>query len=79
MTQSGKRDAMIDFYIRSKQGGDINLHYIDGFGLLGPGAIGDYCDGVHPTSAGFAQMAERLTPQITAIRIWSRNQALRGK
>ncbi len=77
-TQGGRRDAMIDFYIRTKQAGDDNLHYIDGFGLLGPGATGDYCDGVHPTSAGFVQMAERLAPHLTAIRVWSRNEAARG-
>ena len=52
-------------YVRSK--GDNNIHFIDGRELLPPGIIGAYVDGVHPTSHGFAIIAERLAPRLRTI------------
>lgn len=69
LRDEGVREVFMDHYVRLRKSGDRNVYYIDGFGLLGPGVSGDYVDGVHPTSAGFAQMAQRLLPQLTAIRV----------
>ncbi len=45
------------------------LYFIDGDGLLPAGLSGAYVDGIHPTSHGFALIAERLAPQLRAIRL----------
>ena len=71
----GRRDVTMDFYLRAKAAGDREIYFIDGFGLVQPGISGLYCDGVHPTSAGFAQIAERLAPHLTAIGLWRRLRA----
>jgi len=71
--QQAKRDIVLDLYLRFRKAGDPNLHYIDGFSLLGPGVTASFVDGIHPTSAGFLQMAERLAPQLRAIQIWNRD------
>lgn len=63
---AAKRDSMMAYYIRAKRSGDTNLHFIDGNGLLPAGIPGAYVDGVHPTSHGFAIMAERLVQQFAA-------------
>ncbi len=63
-----RRHAMMDFYLRSRGMGERNIHFIDGFGLIPPGIDGSYVDGVHPTSAGFAMMAERLAPYFRVLR-----------
>ncbi len=63
-----KRDAMLHFYAARRAAGDQRLHLIDGFGLSPAGLSGQYVDGVHPTSRGFAVIAERFAPQLTPIR-----------
>ncbi len=66
-TCTGRRDNTLRFYIQRKDEGDQNIHFIDGEGLLPAGLTGTYVDGVHPTSAGFIMMAERLAPQLGVI------------
>jgi hypothetical protein len=62
-----KRNVTMRAYLNAKDAGDAHLHFIDGNGLLPAGLTGAYVDGVHPTSHGFAIMAERLAPQLRAI------------
>jgi len=62
-----KRDIVMRFYLQARSAGDTCIHYVDGPGLLPPGLSGTYVDGVHPTSARFALMAERLYPQMRAL------------
>jgi len=64
-----KRDIGMTVYLEKKAGGDRAIHFIDGYGLLPGGLSGATVDGVHPTSHGFAIMAERLAPQLRAIRL----------
>jgi hypothetical protein len=64
-----KRDISMQVYLEKKAAGDPNIHFIDGYGLLPGGLSGAYVDGVHPTSHGFALMAERLAPQLRTIRL----------
>lgn len=63
-----RRDIAMQIYLERRSRGDTNFHFIDGNGLLPAGLSGAYVDGVHPTSHGFAIMAERLAPQLRAIR-----------
>ena len=63
-----KRDIAMRSYLDLKAAGDNNLFFIDGNGILPAGLSGAYVDGVHPTSHGFAIMAERMLPQLQAIR-----------
>jgi len=67
-----KREVLMEFYLERKRAGDADLHFIDGHGLLPIGESGVYVDGVHPTSYGFALMAERLAPQLSRILLWKR-------
>ena len=67
-----KRDTGMRVYLRAKDAGDQNVHFLDGSALLPAGIPGAYVDGVHPTSHGFALMAERLAPLLRAIRIGGR-------
>lgn len=69
-----KREVLMEIYLEGRRTGDTNLHFIDGHGLLPAGASGVYVDGVHPTSHGFALMAERLAPQLERILLWSRRR-----
>ncbi len=64
-----KRDIAMRVALEARRRGDSRLHFIDGSGLLPAGLSGAYVDGVHPTSHGFAIMAERLAPQLQAIRL----------
>lgn len=64
-----KRDIGMKVYLDKKAAGDPAIHFIDGYGLLPGGMSGAYVDGVHPTSHGFAIMAERLAPQLRTIRL----------
>ena len=64
-----RRDVMMRFYLNAKEAGDANLHFIDGWGVLPPGLNGSFVDGAHPTSAGFATMAERLLPLLNLVRL----------
>lgn len=68
-----KRDVMMAFYLSTKAAGDHHLYFIDGWGILPPGLNGSYVDGMHPTNAGFAMMAERLAPLLTLCRIADRD------
>lgn len=68
LTNDGRREAMMEFYLESRKNGDANIHYIDGFGLIPPGTTGAYVDGVHPTSAGFSLIAHRLAPFLRIIQ-----------
>lgn len=74
-TFDARRDVTMEYYLRAKAAGDASIYFIDGLGLVQPGSVGLYCDGVHPTSAGFVQMAERLAPHLAAIRLWRRQRA----
>jgi len=67
-----RRDFLMRHYLERKAAGDRHLHFIDGHGLLPAGVTGASVDGVHPTSAGFVAMAERLAPQLATIRIRER-------
>lgn len=40
-------------------------------GLLPIGAPGIFSDGIHPSSHGFAIMAERLEPQFRRVLLWN--------
>jgi lysophospholipase L1-like esterase len=62
-----KRDIAMRIYLDLKSTGDARLFFIDGNGLLPAGLSGAFVDGTHPTSHGFAIMAERLLPQLQAI------------
>ena len=70
---NAKRDLMMRFYLETKAAGDANLHFIDGWGVLPAGLTSAYVDGIHPTNAGFAIMAERLAPLLTMIRLSQRD------
>jgi hypothetical protein len=66
------RDTMIQFYATMRRKGDANIHFIDGNALLTPCTELVHSDGGHPTSAGFAMMADRLAPQIENILLMRR-------
>jgi len=63
------RDTFMRSYLDRKKSGDRNVYFIDGDALLPAGVSGAYVDGVHPTSHGFALMAENLALQLQAIRL----------
>lgn len=65
-----KRDVIMAHYIQARKAGDRHLHFIDGHGLLPMGESGVFVDGIHPTSLGFAILAERLRPQLSRILSW---------
>lgn len=67
--EADKRDTAMRVYLRARDAGDRHLHFVDGRGILPAGIDGAYVDGVHPTSHGFALMAERLALQLRAIRL----------
>lgn len=48
--------------------GDCNLHFVDGFKLLGDDFVNDCTvDGTHPTDLGFLRMAQSLAPIIKRL------------
>ena len=61
------RDVMICFYAAARTGGDENIHFVDGWSLLKKSEDMTLVDGVHPTSHGFALMADRLAPQLAYV------------
>ena len=63
------RDTFMRSYLDRKKSGDRNVYFIDGDALLPAGVSGAYVDGVHPTSHGFALMAENLALQLQSIRL----------
>ena len=51
-----------------QQKGDSNLHLIDGATILSEQeALDRLPDTLHPDTAGYAIMAERLAPQLAAL------------
>ena len=56
-----------DLVVQRREGGDTNIHFLDGGTLLGDSADECTVDGVHPTDLGFYMMANRIAPAITAI------------
>lgn len=72
----GRRDIAMRTYLERKEKGDQAFHFVDGNGLLAPGVAGTYVDGSHPTSHGFAIMAERLAPQLRVIRLLAKSLRL---
>lgn len=52
-----QRDVMIKHYSARRAAGDANIHFVDGWSLVGAGEDLAFVDGVHPTSQGFALMA----------------------
>lgn len=69
--QIARRDFQMKYYLEAKARGDLNLHFIDGEGLLPSGLNGTQVDGIHPTSAGFVMMAQNLVPQLQMILTWA--------
>lgn len=69
-----KREVLMAVYLNRRSAGDTNLHFIDGHGLLPIAQTGVFVDGVHPTSHGFALVAERLAPQLARILLWARRR-----
>lgn len=47
---------------RRRGNGDDRLRLVDGTALLGPDDVAELPDGLHPSAAGYARMAERLLP-----------------
>lgn len=66
-----KRDVMIGFYVQQRRKGFVNIHLVDGFGLLPFGGESLYADTTHLTEHGFNMMAERLAPAIEQILMLS--------
>lgn len=66
-----KRHRLMEFYLARRAAGDSHLYFIDGHGLLPIGAPGIFSDGIHPSSHGFAIMAERLEPQFRRVLLWN--------
>ena len=71
LQQLARRDYMMKYYVEARERGDLNLHFIDGEGLLPSGIDGTYVDGIHPTSAGFQRIAQNLVPQLQMILTWA--------
>ena len=47
--------------------GDVNLHYIDGLELIGPGDEHLYVDGTHPSAEGYRFLAQAYTNKVMPI------------
>jgi lysophospholipase L1-like esterase len=60
LTVAGTRDILHDVVALRRDRGDANLHVLDGRELLGLDDEGDLSDGLHPTAAGQAKMAQRF-------------------
>jgi hypothetical protein len=56
-----------DLVAERREGGDKNIHFLDGGSLLGESADECTVDGVHPTDLGFFMMAKRIAPVIRGI------------
>jgi hypothetical protein len=50
--------------VAMRQGGDAQLHYVDGLELFGEGDADDLPDDLHPNSAGYVRMGERFAKRI---------------
>ncbi len=61
-----RRDVVIGCYSDLRRQGDDGIHLVDGFGLIN-GGDGVFTDGIHPTSLGFALLADRLGEAIREI------------
>ncbi len=61
-----RRDVVFGCYSDLRRQGDYNTHLVDGFGLI-HGGDGVFTDGIHPTSLGFALLADRLGEAIREI------------
>ena len=70
-SHDAKRHRLMEFYLARRAAGDSHLYFIDGHGLLPVGAPGIFSDGIHPSSHGFAIMAERLEPQFRRVLLWN--------
>lgn len=70
------REELMSWFLKLRQAGDSHIHFIDGDGLLPAGSSGTYVDGRHPTSYGFAIMAERIVDQLRIIRHWEKEWLL---
>lgn len=73
---SSLREELMTWFLKFKQAGDRNIHFIDGNALLAPGSSGTYVDGRHPTNLGFQIMAERIVEQLRVIRYWEKERLL---
>jgi lysophospholipase L1-like esterase len=62
-----QRDVMIRFYAQARAAGDGNIHFTDGWSLVQAAEDLALVDGAHPTSMGFALMAQRLAPQLAYV------------
>ena len=62
------RDAIIHFYSKMRQKGDLNIHFVDGNSLVPYGSQLAHADGnVHLTNVGFSMMAKALAPALDYI------------
>lgn len=66
-TNEKQRNIMMSHYLQRRDAGDQNIHFIDGWSLVSAGEDLALVDGVHPTSQGFAIMAERLLNPLRYI------------
>ena len=62
-----QRDVMISCYCARRAAGDANIHFIDGWSLVGAYEDMALVDGVHPTSQGFSLMAERMVSPLRHV------------
>ncbi|RJE90980.1 hypothetical protein D3P07_02555 [Paenibacillus sp. 1011MAR3C5] len=63
-----RRQIQIENVEQRRVEGDRNIHFVDGFKLLGDDFIHDCTvDGIHPTDLGFLRMAQSLAPIIKPL------------
>lgn len=62
-----RRKIQMDTIQGLQEAGDSNLHFVDGYSLLGEDASECTVDGVHPTDLGFYKMAKSLEPVLRSI------------
>lgn len=63
-----RRRIQIENVEQRRAEGDLNIHFADGFKLLGDEFIHDCTvDGTHPTDLGFLRMAQSLAPIIKPL------------
>ncbi|WP_010272548.1 SGNH/GDSL hydrolase family protein [Paenibacillus senegalensis] len=62
-----RRKVQMDTIQSLREAGDMHLHFVDGYCLLGEDASECTVDGVHPTDLGFWKMAQALHPILLKI------------
>ncbi len=67
LTLTRIRELVSDVVDARRQGGDDNLHYLDGLSLFGADDAGDLPDDLHPNPQGYVRMGERFAPTLRAL------------